>query len=346
MIKEPEIADGFNDTEYRKLDTRVGRWLSVDPKADLYYSWSPYNLSADNPVMNSDLSGATVTPKPSTNGGGVAGAESNTLRHGAGSSGNGASNGAGVAGGSTNSNNSAVIEGDKNRTSQVITAAKATRKALSKINVAVEILSLDGTEFKTEKRYSDFPFAKSKGSLELKHWSEVFTPIWDSRWQDFEIEDIPDDFWVQEEDLRVYKDAKRLYKEGKKEGSDSDGRSWAVYNLYSKGYPLMCKSCIERDNRDVNLDPDTWYKVGIAQWRNSEEKTMQERYRYDETIKLAHTRYYIIGRFNNRKIARSLEKLLILQYKYSKNPNWPLKLQRDKGILTRYLLPVGNNRHS
>lgn len=60
MEKDPDVAEGVNNTRYRMLDTRIGRWMSVDPAAAMYYSWSPYNLSMDNPLVNSDPSGATV----------------------------------------------------------------------------------------------------------------------------------------------------------------------------------------------------------------------------------------------------------------------------------------------
>jgi RHS repeat-associated protein len=59
MEKNTEL-EGSYTTEYRQLDTRIGRWTGVDPAADLYYSWSPYNLSMNNPILNSDPSGATT----------------------------------------------------------------------------------------------------------------------------------------------------------------------------------------------------------------------------------------------------------------------------------------------
>lgn len=61
MEKNTEL-EGSYTTEYRQLDTRIGRWTSVDPAAHLYYSWSPYNLSMNSPLANSDPSGATATP--------------------------------------------------------------------------------------------------------------------------------------------------------------------------------------------------------------------------------------------------------------------------------------------
>jgi hypothetical protein len=62
MEETPELNSGHNSTRYRELDARIGRWWSVDPAAALYYSWSPYNLSICSPLINSDPSGATVTP--------------------------------------------------------------------------------------------------------------------------------------------------------------------------------------------------------------------------------------------------------------------------------------------
>ena len=62
MENEDELGKGVKNTHYRKLDSRIGRWTSVDPAAAMYYSWSPYNLSMNSPLANSDPSGATVDP--------------------------------------------------------------------------------------------------------------------------------------------------------------------------------------------------------------------------------------------------------------------------------------------
>lgn len=62
MEQDEEVSEGSYTTTYRSLDTRIGRWRSVDPAAHLYYSWSPYNLSANNPIQNTDPSGATISP--------------------------------------------------------------------------------------------------------------------------------------------------------------------------------------------------------------------------------------------------------------------------------------------
>jgi RHS repeat-associated protein len=45
-------------TEYRQYDPRVGRWLSVDPKAGLFSSHSPYNAMLNNPLVFTDVKGA------------------------------------------------------------------------------------------------------------------------------------------------------------------------------------------------------------------------------------------------------------------------------------------------
>jgi RHS repeat-associated protein len=42
----------------RILDTRVGRWLSVDPSAADFASWSAYSFALDNPIKLGDPSGA------------------------------------------------------------------------------------------------------------------------------------------------------------------------------------------------------------------------------------------------------------------------------------------------
>jgi hypothetical protein len=41
----------------RYYDCELGRWLSIDPKADKYPGWSPYNYCADNPLKYIDPNG-------------------------------------------------------------------------------------------------------------------------------------------------------------------------------------------------------------------------------------------------------------------------------------------------
>src|SRR5258706_274882 len=42
----------------RILDTRIGRWLSVDPSATDFASWSGYTFALDNPIKLGDPGGA------------------------------------------------------------------------------------------------------------------------------------------------------------------------------------------------------------------------------------------------------------------------------------------------
>lgn len=57
MEEEPEISSGHQTTFYRELDTRLGRWWSIDPifKAN----WSTYNSMSNNPTLRIDPDGDT-----------------------------------------------------------------------------------------------------------------------------------------------------------------------------------------------------------------------------------------------------------------------------------------------
>ncbi|MBR5695370.1 MAG: hypothetical protein IKX43_03940 [Paludibacteraceae bacterium] len=52
--KEKDVASGVYTTESRLLDTRLGRWMSVDPLAEKASDWSPYRTSFDNPIIYVD----------------------------------------------------------------------------------------------------------------------------------------------------------------------------------------------------------------------------------------------------------------------------------------------------
>ncbi len=58
-MKDPEIL-GNGDiytTQFRELDTRLGRWWSIDPKAS-YFAWqSPYASMNNNPIALNDVLG-------------------------------------------------------------------------------------------------------------------------------------------------------------------------------------------------------------------------------------------------------------------------------------------------
>jgi RHS repeat-associated protein len=50
------VGNAYN-TEFRMLDTRLGRWMTVDPKAALTPGWSPYVAMNDNPILLNDPKG-------------------------------------------------------------------------------------------------------------------------------------------------------------------------------------------------------------------------------------------------------------------------------------------------
>lgn len=60
MEKDDKIKGEGNSytTEFRQYDPRVGRWLSIDPKANAQES--PYVSMSNNPIMNNDVLGDTV----------------------------------------------------------------------------------------------------------------------------------------------------------------------------------------------------------------------------------------------------------------------------------------------
>jgi len=55
--KSSEITSDDYDFGARIYDGRIGRWLSIDSKAGKYPMLSPYNYSANNPVVNKDVDG-------------------------------------------------------------------------------------------------------------------------------------------------------------------------------------------------------------------------------------------------------------------------------------------------
>ncbi len=57
--KENDLAEGVYITEYRLLDTRLGKWMSVDPLYAKYADMSSYNYCHNNPIVLVDPNGET-----------------------------------------------------------------------------------------------------------------------------------------------------------------------------------------------------------------------------------------------------------------------------------------------
>ena len=69
MEKDDEVKGVGNSFDFgaRLYDVRVGRWMTVDPLATKYTSWSPYVFCIDNPIMYIDPDGCEpIKPQAGT----------------------------------------------------------------------------------------------------------------------------------------------------------------------------------------------------------------------------------------------------------------------------------------
>jgi RHS repeat-associated protein len=52
---------GMNDFGARWYDPAVARWGAIDPMVEKYINWTPYNYTANNPIIGIDPNGKTIT---------------------------------------------------------------------------------------------------------------------------------------------------------------------------------------------------------------------------------------------------------------------------------------------
>jgi RHS repeat-associated protein len=59
--KERDVESQYDYFGARYYDSRIGRWLAVDPLAEKYPSWNPFTYVTDNPLRFTDARGDSVS---------------------------------------------------------------------------------------------------------------------------------------------------------------------------------------------------------------------------------------------------------------------------------------------
>lgn len=59
-----DLGLNWNDYGFRMYDPAIARWNAVDPLAEDFYSWSPYNYVLGNPIMLVDPDGKAASEPP------------------------------------------------------------------------------------------------------------------------------------------------------------------------------------------------------------------------------------------------------------------------------------------